>query len=82
MTIEEALSDPSKVGVIGLLSIAILAFLRGWVVTAQQFSSTCAQYEKVIDELKQEKNEYRGMVIQTIQTADRALKVAQTKTGE
>lgn len=70
MTLDQFLADPTKLGMIGLLSLAVLAFMRGWVVTGPQYEA-----------MRKERDEFKEMVVRAADTADRALKVAQKSTA-
>jgi hypothetical protein len=64
--LEQVLTDPEKIGIIGLLAIAVAAFMREWVYTA-------AAYNR----MKQERDEFKDMVIRSVDTTDRALRTAE-----
>lgn len=70
MTLDQFLADPSKLGMVGLLAIAVVAFMRGWIVTG-------TQYQQVL----KERDEFKNMVIRAVETTDRALSVAQKTTA-
>jgi len=76
--LDQFLADPTKVGMVGVLAIAIAAFMRGWIVTGQHHAEVVARYERVIEGLTKEKDQFKDMVIKSAETADRALRVAQT----
>lgn len=75
--LEQFLSDPSKIGVISLMAMAIAAFMRGWIVTAAVHADTIARYEVRIMEVAKERDEFKAMVLHAATTTDRALTIAQ-----
>lgn len=81
--LDEFLKDPSKIGALSFMAIAIAALMRGWVITASHHTAICAQYESRITDLTREKNEFKEMVIRSVETTERALQVAhQSQTGK
>lgn len=80
--LDQFLSDPSKIGALGMMAIAVAALMRGWVIPFSHYSAVIAQYETRISELTKEKNEFKDMVIHAVDTTERALQVAATRTGK
>jgi hypothetical protein len=78
--LEQFLSDPSKIGAVGLMAVAIAALMRGWVVTSHHMNQVVQQYEQRITKLESEKDEFKRLVITSVETTDRAIRVAEKKT--
>lgn len=74
--LDQILADPTKVGAISLMAVAITALMRGWVVTAGHHTAVIAQYETRVTQLLAEKNEFKDMVVRSVETTERALTVA------
>jgi hypothetical protein len=90
--LDQFLADPTKVGMIGLLAIAITAFMRGWIVTGAERDRAVAELRTVYEarladknerlaETVKDKNEFKDMLLKAADTADRALVVAQKSAG-
>lgn len=83
--LEQFLSDPSKVGMIGLLAIAVVAFWKGWVIPGTTHTAVIAQittqYEARLLDTVKDKNEFKDMLLKAADTADRAIAVAQKTAG-
>jgi len=83
--LDQFLADPTKVGMIGLMAIALAAFMRGWIVTGatheRALTDLKSVYEARLAETVKDKNEFKDMLLKAADTADRALSVAQKTTG-
>jgi hypothetical protein len=75
--IEQWLSDPSKVGATVVLVAAIVALLRGMVVTAGHHAQVVAALQLQIEELKKDKKEFKDLLFVFTDTNERALVVAE-----
>jgi uncharacterized ion transporter superfamily protein YfcC len=62
--LEELLKDPNKLGVVGILALIIVAFVREWIIPGPAYQ-----------QMKKERDEFKDMVIRQAETVDRALKV-------
>lgn len=79
--LDQFLSDPSKIGAMGLMAIAIASLMRGWVITSSHHSAIVSLYEIRMADLVKEKNEFKDMIIHSVGLTDRALQVAQSQIG-
>jgi hypothetical protein len=75
--IDQWLADPTKLGALGLMAIAIAALMKGWVVTAAHHQQVIDVYKERIILLQQEKDEYKELIVHSVENTDRALKVVQ-----
>jgi hypothetical protein len=77
MTPEQILADPSKLGMLGMMALALAAFMRGWVITAGHHTQVVTQLKEHCAEVTKEKNEYKDLALRSAETADRALRAAE-----
>jgi cell division protein FtsL len=76
MTLEQVfqlLADPSKLGVLGLMAVIIMAILKGWVVTATHHLEIVTEKDKYIAQLEREKEEFKQIALRGTELAQRAL---------
>jgi hypothetical protein len=68
---------PEKFGIIGLLALAVIAFFRGWIVTAaahERLRTDCFDREK---RLMAERDEFKDMALRGLELTERTIAVAQ-----
>lgn len=76
MTIEQMfqlMADPSKLGVLGLMAVIIVAILKGWVVTAAHHLAIVTEKDRYITQLEREKEEFKQIALRGTELAHRAL---------
>jgi hypothetical protein len=79
--LEKLLTEPTAYGVVGLLLIAVIALVTNkFIVTAKHHGDVVEELRKQIAELRHERDEFKAMVMRTVETTDRALRVAQEQT--
>lgn len=71
---------PEKLGMLGMMTVAIAAFMRGWIVTAShvtdlklQVVELKAQYESRIVELTNDREDYKNMLRDAVIVTRRTL---------
>jgi hypothetical protein len=75
MALDQILSDPSKLGIGGLLTVAILALWREWVVPGTMYLRACAERDAQITKLTVERDEFKKMLMASIEIAERTQRV-------
>jgi hypothetical protein len=76
--VPEDLTNPTTLGVVGLLVIAVVALATSrWVIPLKHHADVCARYEERIADLVQDKKDLMSKLGQAVETNERALKVAQ-----
>lgn len=83
--LDQFIADPTKIGMIGMLAIAVVAFWKGWVIPGTTHTAVIAQitaqYEARLLDTVKDKNEFKDMLLKAADTADRAIIVAQKSAG-
>lgn len=71
----EWFADPTKVGVTILLLTAVLAYTREWVIPGMTYTRAMAEKDKQILALTAERDEFKQMVITSLNITERTQRV-------
>ena len=71
----EWFADPTKVGVTILLLTAVVAYTREWVIPGVTHTKQMAEKDKQIADLKTERDEFKQMVITSLNITERTQRV-------
>jgi len=75
MHVEQWFADPTKVGVTVLLLMAVVAYSREWVVSGVTYTKQIAEKDKQIAALTAERDEFKQMVITSLNITERTQRV-------
>lgn len=67
-----------KGGMIGLLSLAVIGFIKGWVITSAHHLAVVSELNRQLTEALREKEEFKHMALRSVELGDRALKAAES----
>lgn len=76
------ISDPTKVGMLGLMAVAITAILRGWVITAAHHQAVVTELKSQLADALKEKSEYKELALRGVELTNRALTAAEKVAGK
>lgn len=69
--LDEFIKDPSRIGAVVLLTLAVAAFLREWIVPGTTYVKALKEKDDQIAAIKKDRDEYRMIAFKSIEITER-----------
>lgn len=73
--LDEILKDPSRVGAVLLLALAVVSFLREWIVPGSTYIKALKDKDDQIAAIMRDRDEYKSLAFKTIEITERTQQI-------